>query len=217
MYKAVIFDLDGTLLDTSRDIQKVLNYTLARFGLPTLSLEKTLEYVGNGAARLVERAIPKERSELFDSVYADYRAHFAACDNKLTTLYDGEADVLCALKRAGLKLGLVTNKPQDATERVYNMYLSPFGFDFVRGNTGEYPFKPDPALTLFAAESMGVKPGECLFVGDGEPDVATAKNAGMNGVSVLWGFRTKKQLEAAGATRFVKNYDELYKLIVISR
>lgn len=216
MYKAVIFDLDGTLLDTSRDIQKVLNQTLSRFGLPTLSLEKTLEYVGNGAAKLIERAVPAERSELFDRVYGDYRVHFAACDNKLTTLYGGEAEVLCALKRAGLKLGLVTNKPQDATERVYNTYLAQFGFDFVHGNTGEYPLKPNPALALLAAERMGVKPDECLFVGDGEPDVATAQNAGMHGVSVLWGFRTKEQLAAAGATRFVKNYDELYKLIVIS-
>lgn len=214
MYKTVIFDLDGTLLDTSRDICKVLNDTLAHFFLPPISLEKTVEYVGNGAKLLVERAIPQSVKGNFDEIYAYYGKHFAACDNALTCLYEGEDEVLKSLKEAGVKLAIVTNKPQDATEGVYKKHLAKYGFDIVAGNTAKFPLKPDPSLTLDIAKRTGAKISECLFVGDGETDVQTAKNAGMDGVSVLWGFRTRSQLEKAGAEVFVESYEQLQKIIL---
>ncbi|MGN0824630.1 MAG: HAD family hydrolase [Candidatus Coproplasma sp.] len=217
MFKTVIFDLDGTLLNTSLDIQKVLNDTLAHFSLPQLSLEKTVEYVGNGAKMLVQRAIPQSATGSFEEIYKYYAAHFAACDNLLTCLYDGEEEALFNLKKAGVKLALVTNKPQDATEGVYNRHLKKFGFDFVAGNTQKYPLKPDPALALCAAESMGVKAEECLFVGDGETDVQTAINAKMEHLAVLWGYRSKAQLEAAGAKNFVESYNALEKFVLSNR
>lgn len=217
MYKTIIFDLDGTLLNTSLDIHRVLNDTLAHFSLPQISLEKTIEYVGNGAKLLVQRAIPQSATVNFGEIYGYYAAHFAACDNSLTSLYEGEEEVLFNLKKAGVKLALVTNKPQNATEGVYNKHLKKFGFDFVAGNTQEYPLKPDPTLALFAAKITGAKAEECLFVGDGETDVQTAINAKMDGLSVLWGYRTKAQLKAAGAKNFVESYSELEKFVLLER
>ncbi len=214
MYKTVIFDLDGTLLDTSRDICKVLNDTLAHFSLPPISLEKTVEYVGNGAKLLVERAIPQSAKDNFNQIYTYYAEHFAACDNELTCLYEGEDHVLKGLKEAGVKLAIVTNKPQAATEGVYKKHLAKYGFDVVAGNTEDFPLKPDPSLTLDIAKRTGAKPCECLFVGDGETDVETARNAGMDGVSVLWGFRSREQLEAAGAVNFVENYKKLENFVL---
>lgn len=215
MYKAIIFDLDGTLLDTSKDICKVLNKTLSYFSLPPVSLEQTKKFVGNGAKKLIERAVPKDY-EGVEEVYKYYSALFANDDSALTELYEGEDEALKTFKQSEIKLAIVTNKPQDATETVCRRHLSEYGFDFIAGNNGKFPLKPDPALALYAAASLGVKAEECLFVGDGETDVLTAKNAKMDGVAVLWGFRSRAQLKEAGATRFVKNYDELTALALFS-
>lgn len=213
MIKTVIFDLDGTLLDTSRDIQKVLNNTLKHFNLPQISLEKTVEYVGNGAKLLIERAIPKSAMVNFDEIYAHYAENFAACDNELTCIYEGEEKVLKNLKKAGIKLAIVTNKPQDATQGVYEKHLKKFGFDFVAGNSQKFPLKPDPTLALYAAQVTGARADECLFVGDGETDVQTALNAKMEHLSVLWGFRSQAQLMSAGAINFAKSYVELENFV----
>lgn len=214
MYKTVVFDLDGTLLDTSKDIQKVLNQTLSHFSLPTLPLNKVKEYVGNGAKTLIQRAIPKDSAVNFNEVYSYYSEKYASCDNDLTELYTGEERVLKSLKEHGVKLAIVTNKPQAATDGVYDKLLKPFGFDFVVGNTNEYPLKPDPALALLAAKNTGAVAEECLFVGDGETDVQTALNAKIDGLAVLWGFRTKSQLANAGAVNFAKTYAELENFVL---
>lgn len=214
MFKTLIFDLDGTLLDTSRDICRVLNDTLAHFSLPTLSLEKTVEYVGNGAKILIERAIPEYASNRLEEIYSYYAEKFASCDNALTRLYDGEEEALKGLKSRGFKLAVVTNKPQAATEGVYKRHLAAFGFDIVAGNTKEYPLKPDPTLTLSVAAQTGAKPCECLFIGDGETDVLTARNAGMKCASVLWGFRSREQLQKVGAENFVQSYPELFEFVL---
>jgi len=214
MYKAVLFDLDGTLLNTSKDICKVLNGTLSHFNLPAVSLKQTIEYVGNGARVLVQRAVPQGADVDFEAVYTHYRAHFAACDNSLTELYDGEAVTLRTLSAHGIKLGIVTNKPQDATDGVYQKLLKPFNFGAVIGGSERFPLKPEPEAALNAAYLLGVLPQECLFVGDGETDVKTAANAGMDCLSVLWGYRTKTQLAAAGATNFVNSYAELIDFVL---
>lgn len=213
-YQGVIFDLDGTLLDTSRDICAVLNDSLKKFNLPQISLEKTVEYVGNGAKKLVERAISPEKRGLFDDVYKYYAAHFAACNNDLTRLYDGEEEALQALKMNGVKLAIVTNKPQDATDGVYKKHLQKFAFDKVVGQTDKFPLKPDPANTLSVIDGWGIDKNKCLFVGDGETDVMTARNAKIDCLSVLWGFRTAAQLKAAGAQNFAQNYADLINFLV---
>ena len=215
MIKAIIFDLDGTLLDTSRDIQSVLNSSLNKFNLPALSLEDTKKFVGNGAKKLIERAVGN-RTDLLEEVYADYSVNFANCKNELSVLYEGEDCALEAFKAKGIKLAIVTNKPQKATEGVYNKHLKKFGFCFVSGQTESIPLKPDPFLTLKIIDELKLEKSEVLFVGDGETDVITAANAGVKCVSVLWGFRTKEELNAAGATLFAENYAQLEKIVFSS-
>ncbi|MGN0814969.1 MAG: HAD family hydrolase [Candidatus Coproplasma sp.] len=213
MYKAIIFDLDGTLLNTSLDIHSVLNSALSHFSLPEISLEKTVEYVGNGARKLVERAIPEDKTDMLDEVYAYYAEHFAACDNEQTCLYDGEEKFLLRIKACGIKTAIITNKPQAATEGVYNKHLARFSFDKVLGHTESYPLKPEPDSTLAVMAEFGVEPGDCLFVGDGETDVLTAKNAGIKCASVLWGYRSYEKLRNAGAETFITDFDELDKFV----
>lgn len=214
MYKLIIFDLDGTLLDTSRTIQSVLNASLNKFCLPKISIEKTMEYVGNGAKKLVERAVGKGDEKLIEKVHADYSESFANCSNELTKLYDGAAEALDKFKDSGILLAIITNKPKRAGMRVYDEFLSKFGFSEVLCQAENTPLKPNPYSTFKIMSDFGIKSEERLFVGDGETDVLTAANAGIKCASVLWGFRTKRQLEAAGAKTFVSSFKELEKLVL---
>ena len=213
MYNAIIFDLDGTLLNTSRDICATLNQSLRAFGCPEVKHKKTIEYVGNGAKKLIERAAP-ENFDRMEELYSHYRVKFAACDNALTTLYDGEEQFLQTIKARGIKTAILTNKPDDAAQNVYKNFLARFDFDFVLGQTPYFALKPDPSATKFLMAEMGAGPSQCLFVGDGETDIATAANAGIDCVSVLWGFRTKEQLLSAGGKIFAENYGELLKIVL---
>lgn len=212
MVKGVIFDLDGTLLDTISDIHAVLNQTLAKFGYPLLSKERMIAYVGDGARQLIMRSLPgKVPNE--EEVFEYYTRTYANSENALTRPFDGAIEVLKRLSERGIKLAIVTNKPHGATERVVKQYLSEIPFAFVAGDSGNFPVKPDPTLARFAALTMRLFPEECAFVGDGEPDAQTAINAGMFGISCLWGYRSKEELEAVGATRFVSDFYELEKIL----
>ncbi len=213
MLKAVIFDLDGTLLDTSADIHRVLNDALARFSLPQVTLERTVEMVGDGAYKLIERAVPAQSAALTRAVYEYYVPVFAACDNSLTRLYDGEDAALRLLKSCGVKLAVLTNKPQKAAEKVCADKLGEYGFDIILGQTDRFPLKPDPSAALCIAASLGVQPEECAFCGDGETDVRTAANAGMFGVAALWGYRKRECLESAGAKVFAKDFTQNLQIL----
>lgn len=222
MLKLIIFDLDGTLSDTSRDIRKSLNLSLAMHGLPEISLEKTLCFVGDGAYKLVVRAVDylcktadaAERESIVKRVYTDFSRIYAASDNALTTLYDGESGFLKGCERAEIKLSVLSNKPQAAVDGVRRDVLGGFKFDCVLGQSDKFPLKPDPASTLYLLERAGVSREECLFVGDGEADIATAKNAGIASVSCLWGFRTREKLDEAGAENFAESFVGLAEIIL---
>ena len=213
MKKAIIFDLDGTLLDTLPDIHIVLNSCLAEFSLPMLSYETTKKFVGNGAKKLVERAVG-ERAELSEKVYELYFERFSNCDNSHTKLFPYECEALKKFKEAGLSLAIITNKPQRATDNVYAKYLGNFNFNIVLGQTEYYPLKPNPASTEAIISKLNVKKEDCVFVGDGETDILTARAAGIQCVSALWGYRSREELSAAGATDFAENFRELERYIL---
>ncbi|MDE6597569.1 MAG: HAD family hydrolase [Clostridia bacterium] len=209
MYKAIIFDLDGTLLNTLGDIRYVLNESLAKFGLLQLSVTEAMALLGNGAKRLVFDAVGENNRAIAGDVYEYYSKLIAACANDKTELYEGEESTLSVLKVKGVKFAIITNKPQKAAENNYQKYLSEFGFDCVLGQTDKFPLKPDPASTLAVIKKLGVDKSECLFVGDGETDVLTAKAANIKCVSALWGYRTRQQLDVAGATDFAQKFSDL--------
>jgi len=213
MYKAIIFDLDGTLLDTVHDIRKVLNDTLRQFNCPELTIEQTLSYIGNGAHALCESALPQDKKYLLEEFFPVYKLNSQDGDNNLTKLFNGERKTLERLQKAGLKLCILTNKPQVATEKVIAKRLPFVNFEMVVGNRPDLPLKPRPEGAEYIIDCLGVDKKDCLFVGDGETDVLTAKNAGIDCVSVLWGYRDEQTLKNFGAAKFVSTFKELENLI----
>ncbi len=210
--KAVFFDLDGTLCNTVGDIRYHVNKMLSSRGYAELSEAQTKAYVGDGAEKLIERALPAGAEDP-EGCFAQFLESFSNSDGALLSLYEGEREALARLKERGYKLAVITNKPQEATRRTLAKFFPEGYFDFVGGDSGMFPVKPDPSLTRYAALALRVAPKDCAFVGDGEQDVRTAKNAGMRGISALWGYRTRSELSAAGATEFAESFSELVKIL----
>ncbi len=209
---AIFFDLDGTLCNTLRDINFHVNKMLSSRGYPQISAEETKAYVGDGAKKLIERALPAGAEDI-DGCYEEFLASFSVSDGSLLSLYEGEREALSCLKERGYQLAVITNKPQAATLGTLKKFFPEGYFDFVGGDSGMFPVKPDPSLTRYAALSLRVSLKDCVFVGDGEQDVRTAKNAGMREIAALWGYRTRAQLKLAGATEFAENFGELLKIL----
>ena len=200
MIKAVVFDVDGTLVESLGDLCDSTNYALNKYGFAAHEKEKYKYFVGDGMQKLIERVIPKEAytEEIHKKVFATfinyYREHFL----DKTAPYDGIVESLQKLKANDIKLAIVSNKNDEMAKKVVNKLFSD-EFDLVSGKREDYPLKPDPTLTLKIIEEMGVLPCECAFLGDSGMDMATAKNAGCVAVGVLWGFRTEQELLDNGA------------------
>lgn len=202
MKKALIFDLDGTLLDTLEDLRDSVNYALRLCGCPERSLEEVRAFVGNGAELLVRRALP-EGHPGFQEAFAAFKAHYADnCRNK-TAPY---ADILEALEALGKKysLAIVSNKPDFAVKA---LCAEMFPGIPAWGEMPGIPRKPAPDMLRRALEELGAQ--ECVYIGDSEVDVLTAKNAGAKCLSVTWGFRDEAALAAAGAEHFCRSPREL--------
>ena len=212
MIKAVLFDLDGTLLDTLPDIRGCINKMLRKFSYREITREETRRYIGEGARRLFERSLP-EGVENAEECFDYYMKVYAECDSSLTHPFEGVTEMLRRYLEKGIKIGIVSNKPQAAVDHCVGQFFSEIPFDVVLGDGGMFPCKPDPSYALYAAMKLRVPVSECAFVGDGETDAQLALNAGMFGVSVLWGYRTREELAAAGARRFASNIGELEKMI----
>ena len=212
MVKLVIFDLDGTLINSNGDLKFCMNKMLEDYGLPKITTEETYQFVGYGARRFVELAL-KGNLDNFEERFLTFNKYLATYSGDNAYIYEGLDELLLTLKEKGVKLAIVSNKQQDATDLVVNKMLGKFNFDVVCGIGGNFKTKPDTTAVEYVLKTLGVKKEETLYVGDSEIDMLTAINAGLKSVGVLWGFRTKEQLIEKGGKVFAENAKELYDLI----
>ena len=209
--KCAVFDLDGTLLNTIKTINYYLNFALAAHNFSSVSEEETMSFVGDGAVKLIERALNRVSADegLFDAVYKTYNEAYNSSPYYLTEAYEGITEVLLALKKQGIKLAVLSNKPDFAVVATVTRFF-PDIFDIVRGGRENVPLKPCPDALFEILRELAVTPDETAYIGDSEPDVATAKNAKVaRCISVTWGFRTKAQLNIAGAEIFIDKPEEI--------
>lgn len=216
MIKACIFDLDGTLTDTLDSLVFSVNATLEEMKLSPITREECRQFVGNGARRLMELALERNGRENLDRIEEGMAVYSRIFDENCTYLvkpYEGILPMLQALKERGIKLAVLSNKPHRQTTKVVEEMFEKDVFDYAQGQMEEIPRKPDPAGVLYLLQQMGVEKEECLYIGDSEVDVLTGHNAGTKTISVLWGFRGKDVLEAAGAEEMIVHPDELLQFV----
>ncbi len=212
--KAVIFDLDGTLLDSLGDIAGAMNEVLERHGFPAHPLDRYRFFVGEGMDRLVRRALPPGVDDAtVERVTADMRAAYARRATRTTRPYPGIPELLDDLTARRIPLGILTNKPHEPAVAMVRELLGRWNFSTVQGACDGLPKKPDPAGALRVAEALGVPPRACLYVGDTGTDMRTACAAGMLPVGVLWGFRPREEIEEAGARVLIARPEELLRLV----
>lgn len=213
MKTTIIFDLDGTLIDTLGDLRSAANESLRLRGLPPRSREEIRQFIGNGVRKLMQRCLPEGSSdEEIDAALADFKAYYAAhlCDT--TVPYDGIPELLNELRRRGIKTGVLSNKIDFATQELVRYYFDG-KFDVAFGEHSGIPRKPDPTSCRMLMEQLGAKPEEVLYVGDSQVDMQTACNAGVTAVGVTWGFREREILIENGAQVLVDRADEILKLL----
>ncbi|MBC8063062.1 MAG: HAD family hydrolase [Clostridiaceae bacterium] len=215
MYKAVIFDLDGTLLDTLEDLANACNYALDKCGFPIHQVEKYRGFVGDGRYKLIERILPVNSKipEIFNKVLGLYDEYYEKHMMDMTKPYDGIINLLDSLNEKGLKLAVVSNKPHEFTTEVVKIIFED-KLRLVYGHRVDFPTKPNPATVFEVLKNFNVTKEECIYVGDSNVDIITAKNAGIKSIGVAWGFRGKEELEAEGADFIVFTAEELEKLIL---
>lgn len=208
-YKAVLFDMDGTVLDTLEDLKSAVNRTLSEFDMPQCTLEQVRCYVGNGARRLIEQAVPKGSSEeTVETVLSWFKAYYEQHCLIATGPYAGIIPLMERLKSKGVKMAVVSNKPDEAVRELAERFF-PGLLELSAGQKDSVPRKPAPDMVELAMADMGVSKTESVYVGDSEVDVLTAANAGLDCICVTWGFRTVAELEAAGAKTLVHTIEEL--------
>ncbi len=212
--KAVLFVLDGTLLDTLQDIADACNAALREHGFPPHPVDSYRYFVGDGVPVLVSRSVPAEQhtGETLTSVAAAYREEYQRRWNATTTLYPGIAELLDQLTRRGVPMAVLSNKPDDFTRRCVAEFLPRWTFSIVLGASKAFPPKPDPAGARHIARGLDLLPDKIYYLGDTPTDMRTAVAAEMFPVGVLWGFRAAEELKAAGARQLISHPRELLEL-----
>jgi phosphoglycolate phosphatase len=213
-YKAVIFDLDGTLLDTLTDISQAANRVLSQNGFPTHPIDAYRGFIGDGVNMLFRRALPDDDrdtptvsrcAEVFPNVYR-------AMWNVHTKPFDGITQLLDELTGRSIQLAVLSNKPHEFTRLCVQEYLSDWEFAAVYGQREGIPRKPAPVGAISIADELGQLVSHCVFLGDSAVDMQTAHNAGMLAVGAVWGFRTRAELEAAGANHVIEHPGQLVEI-----
>lgn len=216
-YTHVIFDLDGTILDSLQDLAAACNHVCEEEGWPTFPVDAYRRKVGNGMAKLVERIIPAEffgDQAVFDRALARFRSYYDEHKTDHTAPYPGILDALDELAEAGVTLAVLTNKDHAAAAPLVARYFGEDRFAHVQGRSDAFPPKPDPAVTEHVLAAIGADPETTLYVGDSDVDIMCGHNAGMRAMGVTWGFRGRAELEAAGADHLAESPAELARIVL---
>lgn len=212
-YTAVVWDLDGTLLDTLEDLCLAVNHALRTFGEPERPMSDIRLFAGNGVRRLVALSTPGgEEHPRFEDIFRCFKAYYVEHCSDHTGLYPGMKDTLRALHAAGYRMAVVSNKLQAGVDELYREHFS----DTVELAVGErpgVPRKPAPDMVTGALREMGVTPSQAVYIGDSEVDLATARNAGLDCITVLWGFRDREWLEKQGARTFAGRPEDIVRML----
>lgn len=230
MIKAVLFDLDGTLAETIESIAKACDRVVADYGYEGFSRDEYRYFIGNGARIQVERAMrhavaraegknPDEvelSKELYDEAYAKYQVYFKETCAYRVYLYDGMKELMDTLKKKKIKLGVVTNKPHERALDVIHALVGDDYFDMVLGQKDSIPKKPAKDMPLAVAKALGVHPSDCLYVGDSCVDMKTGHAAEMFTIGVLWGYRTREELEENHADAIIAHPRELLNYLNVN-
>lgn len=213
--KAVIFDLDGTLIDSLENIAICMNQVLKELKLPFHEIEDYKYFVGGGISILVDNALKKDISQKTkDEVTARFKIVYDQKLHKTTLPYDGIYELLAGLEKKDYKIGILSNKPHEFTIQYINNLFSKYKIEEIHGQKEEIPKKPNPIAAINIAKKFEIPCEEIYFVGDTMVDMQTAKNAGMIAVGVLWGFRDEKELRDNGADFIVSSPKELFNLLI---
>lgn len=214
MINIIIFDLDGTLLYTLEDLKDSVNFALKKYNYKPISLEQTKNFVGNGIKKLVERAIPDGKKNVnFEGCLKTFKNHYSENMYNKTKPYEGMLEVLEEIKTKGIKTAVVSNKFDSASKELCKKYFGNL-IDIVVGQSESIPQKPSPEGIFEVIRYFGRNIKDCIYVGDSEVDIQTAKNAGIPCISVSWGYRSNETLEKAGANVIIKKPEEILRLIV---
>ena len=211
--KAIIFDLDGTLVNTLADLGNAMNYALESVGEPVHSLESCRMMIGNGVKTFAKRALSGDKQHLRDKVLGIMNARYRDNCFENSNLYDGMAEVVSELSNRGIFLAVITNKDQDAAEKIVEHFFGKGTFEHIIGVRGEDTVKPDPAATENIVKLTGVERKDFLFVGDSDVDIKTAGAVGICSVGAAWGFRSRAELASAGADIVIDKPGEILDLV----
>ena len=214
MYKAVLFDMDGTVLDTVGDLTDAINVSLEKFGFPARSQEEVKSFLGKGPAHFVNCAVPEGTDAATkQQVLAFYEPYYDSHCQIKTAPYPGIMELLHCLKNRGIQLAVISNKQEPAVKALAARHFGDL-LALAVGTSDSIPCKPNPAAVLSAMGELGVEKSETLYVGDMDVDLNTARNAGIDCVGVAWGFLGRKKLEALGAERIADNTEQLLEFIL---
>ena len=204
----IIFDLDGTLLDTLEDLKTAVNYALSTCNMPVRTLEEIRQFVGNGVKKLMVRAVPEgEQNPAFERAFELFKEYYGEHCNDVTKAYDGIPELLEVLKNAGYVLAIVSNKIDSAVQDLNSRYFPQV--DVAIGDRENLKRKPEPDSVFLVLKELGRTKEEAVYIGDSEVDLQTAQNAGLACISGLWGFRDREFLSENGAKIFAENPIEI--------
>ena len=205
----IIWDMDGTLMDTLQDLAVAVNHALRKYNMPERTMEQIRRSVGNGVRRLVMLSVPEgEHNPQFQDVFDEFRSWYLLHCEDHTVPYDGIQEVLHELKAAGYRMAIVSNKLQEGIDELHRRWFS----DTIDVAIGERPGiarKPAPDMVRLAMSELGASVGDSVYIGDSDVDLATARNSGLQCISVLWGFRTREELLQVGADCFAESPQDI--------